>query len=89
MFMARKRSRLEIYLDILQAVRRGVSKPTQIMFRTNLSWMPLQQIFESMITQDLIRGIEDNGRKRYMITEKGERVLRYFNEVRGLLKIEH
>lgn len=87
--MTRKRSRLEIYLDILRAIERGENKPTRIMYRTNLSWMPLQKIFGSMISQELIRRIEADRRKEYVITEKGKNVLRYFQEMMGLLKIEY
>lgn len=87
--MTRKRSKLEIYLDILRAIRRGVSKPTRIMYRTNLSWIPLQKIFESMVSQDLLREIEENKRKEYTITEKGKNVLRYFDQMMDLMKIEY
>lgn len=87
--MTRKRSKLEIYLDILRAIRRGVSKPTRIMYRTNLSWIPLQKIFESMVSQDLLREIEEKKRKEYTITEKGKNVLRYFDQMMDLMKIEY
>jgi len=87
--MVRKRSKLEIYLDILRTIRKGVNKPTRIMYRTNLSWIPLQKIIESMISQDLIRKIEINKRKKFTITEKGKNVLRYFEEMMGLIKIEY
>jgi len=89
MFMVRKRSRLEIYLDILQTIKRGVNKPTRIMYRTNLSWKPLQRILESMAIQQLIRPIEVNKRKKYAITERGENVLRYFEEMMRLMKFEY
>ena len=59
------------------------------MYRTNLSWIPLQKIIESMISQDLIRKIEINKRKKFTITEKGKNVLRYFEEMMGLIKIEY
>ena len=56
-----KRSRIEIYLDILRAIRKGVRKPTHIMYRTNLSWKPLMQILDAMLEQGLIAS-EDMGR---------------------------
>ena len=87
--MTQKRSRLEIYLDVLQAIKKGVNKPTRIMYRTNLSWTPLQEILESMISQEIIKKIEVNKRKEYVITKKGLNVLRYFEEMMELIKIEY
>jgi len=87
--MARKRSKLEIYLDILRAIKRGVNKPTRIMYRTNLSWKPLQTILESMANQDLIRPIEVNKRRKYAITQKGENALGYFEEMMRLIRFEY
>ena len=83
-----KRSRIEIYLDVLQVIRKGVQKPTRIMYRTNLSWKPLMQIFDAMIEQDLIIS-EDMGRHvTYKITEKGINVLNYFHEAMQLIEIK-
>ena len=82
-----KRSRLEIYLDIPRVVRSGVHKPTRIMYRTNLSWNPLQEILRSMIAQGLILMKEAGNRKRYEITEKGRTALKYFNQVKELVTI--
>ncbi|RLG08920.1 MAG: hypothetical protein DRN64_04535 [Thaumarchaeota archaeon] len=87
--MTQKRSRLEIYLDVLRAIRKGVNKPTRIMYKTNLSWKPLQEILESMTSQEIIKKIEVNKRKKYVITEKGLNVLRYFEEMMELINIEH
>ncbi|KYH42647.1 MAG: putative transcriptional regulator [Candidatus Bathyarchaeota archaeon B26-1] len=87
--MTQKRSRLEIYLDVLRAIRKGVNKPTRIMYKTNLSWTPLQEILESMTSQEIIKKIEVNKRKKYVITEKGLNVLRYFEEMMELINIKH
>ena len=87
--MSRKRSRLEIYLDILRVLKKGERKPTRIMYRTNLSWTPLQEILESMVSQEIIKKIEVNKRKEYVITKKGLNVLRYFEEMMELIKIEY
>jgi len=82
-----KRSRLEIYLDILQTIRSGVQKPTRIMYSTNLSWNPLQEILDSLISQGLIEMREEGNRKRYEITEKGRTALKYFNQAKKLITI--
>jgi len=86
--MMRKRSRLEIYLDILNAIKKGIDKPTRIMYNINLSWNPFQKILESMVSQGLIARTEEKKRKHYVITEKGRNVLRYFNKANELIIIK-
>lgn len=85
--MEHRRSKLEIYLEVLQIIKSGVSKPTCIMFQANISWQPLKRVLNSMVSQDLINEIDTTSieRKRdkrtskiYEITMKGEQVHRYF-----------
>jgi len=93
--MSRRRSKLEIYLDVLWAIKEGTYKPTRVMYSANLSWKPLQKILDSLVTQGLITEIEsdeDNDDKRttkiYKITQKGENTLRYFIKAKELLPLE-
>ncbi len=92
--MTRRRSKLEIYLDVLRVIKGGVRKPTRIMYGANLSWKPLQQVLQSLLDQGLIIEIDvsDGGDKRttkhYEITQKGENVLRYFDRARRLIELE-
>jgi len=86
--MSSKRSRIEIYLDVLQAIKRGTHKPTRIMYRTNLSWKPLMSVLDSMIEQGLIKAEEEGNRTTYWITEKGRNVLSYFTEAMNLIEIK-
>ena len=92
--MTRRRSKLEIYLDVLRVIKEGVHKPTRIMYGANLSWKPLQQVLRSLLDQGLIIEIDvsDGGDKRttkhYEITQKGENVLRYFDRARRLIELE-
>jgi len=85
--MSYKRSRLEIYLDILKVIGKGTQKPTRIMYKTNLSWRPLMGILESMLDQGLIIKDDDGKHATYSMTEKGKNVLRYINEAMELLEI--
>jgi len=80
-----KRSRLEIYLDVLEAVASGIEKPTRIMYATNLSWKPTQKIIEFLINQGLIKEFTVGKRRRYEITEKGLDVLKYFRRIQKIL----
>lgn len=92
--MTRRRSKLEIYLDVLWIIKDGTRKPTRIMYGANLSWKPLQRILNSMVSQGLIKEIDmsDSRDKRtnmcYEITQKGENVVKYFNRARDLIELE-
>ena len=78
-----RRSRLEICLDILKAVQKGVNKPTRIMYAVNISWNPLQTVLGSLVSAGFIEEIETKGDKRttrrYEITQRGLNVLRYLD----------
>jgi predicted transcriptional regulator len=89
-----RRSRLELYLDVLWAIKRGTTKPTRIMYEANLSWKPLQKILNSMLIQKLVEDVDasDNRDKRtntiYKITQKGENTITYFSRAQEYLEIE-
>jgi predicted transcriptional regulator len=82
-----RRSRLEIYLAILETVAEGVGKPTRIMYRANLSWARMQEYIQSLINQGLLVE-KGTGKKRYELTEKGFRVLNYFGKIKLELSLE-
>lgn len=89
--MTSRRSKLEIYINILEEIRNGVVIPTRIMYGANLSWKPLQQILKTLVAQELIvEQTDESGDKRtktsYQLTEKGVNVLRYFNKARELVE---
>jgi len=92
--MTRRRSKLEIYLDVLWIIKDGTRKPTRIMYGANLSWKPLQRILNSMVSQDLIREVDVRGGRDkrtsrcFEITQKGENVIKYFNRAKDLLELE-
>ena len=86
-----RRSKLELVLGVLRAVRDGVDKPTRIMYAVNLSWRPTQGILGSLVEQGLLDAVEvEGGRRskvRYSVTEKGLGVLGYFDGARELIDI--
>ena len=77
-----------ICLEILKAIKKGVNKPTNIMYRCNLSWIPLTEILESLLSQGLIERRNYGKRRVYDITEKGLNVLRFFEKAEDLITIE-
>jgi len=89
-----RRSKLEMYLDVLWAIKRGTRKPTRIMYDANLSWKPLQTILQSMMSQEIIVEIDARAEKDkrtstvYEVTQKGENIITYFNRGRDYLNLE-
>ena len=90
--MSRRRSRLDIVLNVLSGIKEGVDKPTRIMYAANLSWKPTQHILRSLVQQGLLREIEETSsrrtKKRYEITENGANLVRYFERAKDLLVLE-
>jgi predicted transcriptional regulator len=74
-----RRSRLEIYFDILRTIEKGVTKPTRIMYKTNLSWDTLQDIFNVMIKGGFITEEIQGKSKVYKVTDKGKNALTYYS----------
>jgi predicted transcriptional regulator len=86
-----RRSKLELYTEIISQIKGGVVLPTKIMYSANLSWKPLKEILHSLCTQGMIEELSTDRDRRtksyYRVTEKGENVLRYFNKARDLLEV--
>lgn len=90
--MTSRRSRFEIYVDILTEIKNGSKKPTQIMYGANLSWIPLQGMLESLTKQGLIEEIEGlkkdkRTKRRFELTSKGENVIRYYRKAKNLIEV--
>jgi predicted transcriptional regulator len=58
------------------------------MYRTNLSWKPLIEVLDAMMTQELIESEKQGRHTLYKITEKGMNVLNYFREAMELIEIK-
>ena len=71
------RSRLEIYIDVLKAIDNGTDILTRIMYETNLSWISIYDVFDSLIKGDFIRAHKKKHLTRYYITEMGKNALSY------------
>ena len=92
--MRGRRSKLELILDVLEAVMGGTEKPTRIMYEVNLSWNILNEILSSLVSQGCIEEIDvsqlkDRRNSRaYRITRKGETVVRYYRDAERLIKFD-
>jgi predicted transcriptional regulator len=90
--MSPRRSKLEIRLKILASVKQGVDKPTRIMYAANMSWKPVQRILAHLVKQGLLLEVLNTesmqSKRRYLITEKGEQVLDYFEKANDIMPLE-
>lgn len=88
--MSSRRSKLEIVLSVLSAIREGEDKPTRIMYAANMSWNPTQEVLAELVEEGLVKIRESVGKKtkrRYDITEKGLNVVNYFEGAKALINI--
>ena len=76
-----RRSLLQIKVDILKVVASGFGKPTQIMYRANLSWNVLQAQLKSFVASGMLDVEEYGSRRRYLVTPKGMEMLDSYQKV--------
>ncbi|GAH43121.1 unnamed protein product [marine sediment metagenome] len=74
-------------LSILAVIRDGKDKPTNIVYATNSSWKRTQIMLSDLMGQDLLemRITPRLSRKRYVITEKGVKLLEHFKKAKEML----
>ena len=88
-----RRSKMEMYIDILKVMaKNGPLKLTHVMYKANLNCSVLKKNLDFLIKQNLIEEQITIKRKNkikinYAITERGRKVIKYFNEVDVALQI--
>jgi len=80
-----RRSKLQIFEDVLRVIDNGEYKPTRIMYKSNLSWNPLNKILNSMVNLGLIEEKNVKGRKHFFITQKGKEFLEIMDRLKRML----
>lgn len=79
--MTKKRNRLEIIKDILEVIRNknGKIKPTHILYKSNLSYLMMEEYLQELIEKGFIIEEKTKESKTYRITEKGISYLEKYN----------
>ena len=86
--MGSRRSKLQISIDILDAISGGEQKPTRLMYACNLSWTPIRDSLGLLLAKRYVDELSENEkRKRYSITSSGMDVLRYYSGLQDLMQI--
>lgn len=85
----KRRSKLEIYMDVMAKLGEGPKSPTKLMYTTNLSWAPLQEILNVLIKKGLAQETRRSYRRRlYALTPKGtELMTRYKDFLKEIIQI--
>ena len=78
-----RRSKMEVKIDIMQAIAGGSGRPTHIMYRSNLSWAVMRSVMKALEQQGLVISREIEGRRSYVLTDKGSRVLQTYRSVKN------
>lgn len=86
--MERKRNKLEIIQDILTVIRdrNGKIKPTQILYKSNLSHVMMKEYLDELISKGFITSKEDKHGKTYLITEKGNKYLAEYKTILNFME---
>jgi len=87
--MSEKRDRIAIMNDMLEFIRSkgDKAKPTQVMYRANLSHAMLQEYLAELLKKQLIVEHKSKDEKRtYALTTKGFEFLRDYRQMRGFLE---
>jgi len=88
-----RRSRLEKYLSILEALVHQPLEPENISFNTNIECRALMNYIRYLISQNLVEENQTRSRTNYAITDRGITVLKtlqaqkYFKKLKQILPI--
>jgi predicted transcriptional regulator len=87
-----RRSRLEMTFDVLYVISQGVEKPTRIMQISNITWKDLLGYLGTLLRNQLITREMNGSRVGYKLTEKGEKAVDLYVQLREMaseLKLEN
>jgi predicted transcriptional regulator len=80
----KRRDKIDIIAEILTIAKDGLLK-TQIMYRANLSFAQLNDYLDFLTGMNLLRIENENRKKVYKTTEKGERYLKKYDDISYIL----
>jgi predicted transcriptional regulator len=84
-----RRSRLDMCFDILDEVwSHGEIKPTQLMYKTNLSWKVLTETVAYLCDRGLVKTVEVGPRRLIGLTEAGVSCVSSLHAARSLVSHE-
>ena len=84
-----RRSSFQIAIDVLSVIHEGESRPTRIMYASNLSWNTLKSTIDLLVNKGYAHEAGDIGGrgKQYHITPSGMNVLQYYDRLEELVDL--
>lgn len=88
--MIKRRSSFQIAVDVLSVMNEGETRPTRIMYASNLSWKTLRSTLDLLETKGYIELTSSPSYKQrqFAITKEGLSVLGYYKRLEGLVKVD-
>ena len=87
--MAKKRERLEVIKDILEAIKEGRNniKPTRLLYASNLSPQMFKDYINELLTKGFIKleNLEE-GKKTFSLTRKGMEFLQEYRVIQNFIE---
>ena len=77
-----RRSKMEMYLDIIRAIGSGAEKPTHVMYKANLSWVVMRGFLENLKDRGLVEESVADGKSALRLSNKGFELLSQFQSIR-------
>ena len=68
-------------IHVLDAVRNGADRPTQVMYKSNLSWSICQSFLGRLSERGFLKVTSEGPRRRYKLTPTGLEMLSSFTRV--------
>ncbi len=81
------RSRLSIIRDVLKCVKdEGKAPITRIMYGSRMPYDRLESLLNELVGKSILKRIENNGRKYYIVTERGSKLLNEIEKFKDVLE---
>lgn len=80
----RRRSKLRILVDIIQAVEKGESNVTRIMLEANLPYTRLARYLDELEGKGMLMRVEEGREVKYRLTRKGREFLKEFRRLQAI-----
>jgi predicted transcriptional regulator len=75
-----RRSKIELYVDVLRAILNGRKSPSRIVYAANLSYDRVIRCINFLEEQGLVQKL-DEVKKGYTATDRGREIVQYFDEI--------
>ncbi|HKZ45478.1 MAG TPA: winged helix-turn-helix domain-containing protein [archaeon] len=80
-----RRSQVHIFIDILRLInKKGLAKPTHILYGANLSHLRLKRYLETLQVAGFVEKTDEKNQVFYKTTKKGNDFLKEFKKVEEL-----